>query len=109
MRALDGEGIAGQPGGQVIGFLSRLLQPVKTADARHWAERLLIEQPRVERHVGQHSGRPEIARFADPPTASQHRGTPRDGILLKLDHCGEPTRIGERPHLRILSKPVADL
>ena len=60
-RQVLGEEVADQPELGVVGRGDGLVVGVEHADRRHRPEDLLLGQPRVERDVGEHGGRVEVA------------------------------------------------
>ena len=107
-RQVLGEQVADQPELGVVGRGDGLVLGVEHADRRHRPEDLLLGQPRVERDVGEHRGRVEVAGPVDRVAAdadASRRGR-RRRRPARRPSPGPSRRPAGRPATPVLGAPA---
>ena len=103
MRRSDrtGEGIGGEPERQAIGFADRIVEGGEAVDDGDRPEWLLVHNPRMHRHVGDHGRLEEITFVADPPAAGAQRRALRYRVIDQRLQRRDPPLVGQRSHLHV--------
>ena len=104
-----GVGVGGQAPGEAVGFLHHAVEILERRDRRQRAERLVVHDLGVERHVG-HDGRlVEVALVALALAAGLDLGALGDGIADERVHGVQAALGDERAHAGVGFEAVADL
>src|SRR5258707_8750789 len=101
--------IGGEAVGQTVGLADHLLERIEGIDDRDRAERFLVHDARLARHVREHGRLEEITLVADPSAASFDLGALGDRIGDEALDGVKPAAVGERAHAGLLLEPVPDL
>jgi hypothetical protein len=100
---------AARPKGQPVGLRDRLIEGLEWCGHDDRAERLLVHDPRLDRHLAQHGRAPEEAVAIDRLAAGAQQRALGDRVSDELLHRGGATGIGHRAHVACCVEPVADL